>query len=102
MKTIAVVGLGYVGLGLATALSQKHKVIGYDINETRIKELRKHIDSNHLVEDNTLLSKNITYTHHLDDIKAANFYIVSVATPAYFYETPNLEPLISATKDVAR
>lgn len=101
MNKYAVIGLGYVGLGLATALSKKNIVIGYDINKTRIDELLHHVDSNNLIPLEELSSKNITYTHNLDDIKNANFFIVSVATPAYCYEIPDLQPLINASKNVA-
>lgn len=100
MKKYAVVGLGYVGLGLATALSKKYAVIGYDINKERIEELCDYVDRNNLITKDQLCNKNLSYTSHLDDIRVADFYIVSVATPAYHYEVPNLHPLISATKDV--
>lgn len=101
MKTYAVVGLGYVGLWLATALSKHNTVIAYDINKQRIQELRQHVDRNQLISKADLTHHNIVFTDTLLDIKPANFYIVSVATPAYFYETPNLEPLIGAVKDLA-
>ena len=99
IHTYAVVGLGYVGLGLATALAKHEQVIGYDIDKKRIQGLRNHVDKNKLIDKAELASKNIVYTSTLEDIKSATFYIVSVATPAYFYETPNLEPLINAVKD---
>ena len=102
MKTFAVVGLGYVGLGLAVALGKNHATIGYDINKERIRELQQHEDRNNLISKSDLAHKNLTYTHCVDDTKSANFYIVAVATPAYFYEFPNLEPVINATKDVGR
>lgn len=101
MKTYAVVGLGYVGLGLAVALGRHHPVLGYDINHQRIKELQQHLDTNQQVSTDDLLGVDVTFTHKLDDIKAANFYIIAVSTPAYFYETPNLEPLIKATEQIA-
>lgn len=94
-------GLGYVGLGLATSIGQKNSVIGYDINEQRIEELRRHMDRNCLVDRKELMSANILFTNKIEDIKDANFYIISVATPAYFYEIPNLEPLIAAVKQLA-
>ena len=101
MKSYAVMGLGYVGLGLATALSQKNSVIGYDINEQRIGELHQHVDTNRLVGRKELMRSTILFTNKIEDIKVANFYIISVSTPAYFYEVPNLEPLIAATKQLA-
>ena len=100
MKTYAVFGLGYVGLGLATSLSQKSTVIGYDINQERIHELQNHEDRNKLLTQNELSHGDITYTHHLAATKQANFYIVAVSTPAYFYEIPDLSPLIAATEQL--
>ena len=102
MKTFAVVGLGYVGLGLAVALSKKNTVIGYDIDCDRIQGLRQKKDKNNLVSKEELSKSTVVFTSILEDIKHANFYIISVATPAYFYETPNLKPLIGATEQLAR
>lgn len=101
MKTYVVVGLGYVGLGLATALSKNNTVLGYDIDESRIQELRKYLDRNELVELTELANSSLYFTNNIEEIKQANFYIIAVSTPAYFYETPNLEPLITATKNIA-
>lgn len=102
MLIYAVIGLGYVGLGLATALSKKNKVIGYDINELRVADLKNNIDSNNLLNKNQLIRSKVVYTNSLEDVKSANFYIVSVSTPAYFYETPNLDPLIFAVKQLGK
>jgi UDP-N-acetyl-D-galactosamine dehydrogenase len=102
MKTYAVVGLGYVGLGLAVALSKKNTVIGYDIDDARIQGLRQNKDRNNLVSTKELSKCTLLFTSTLNDIKPANFYIISVATPAYFYETPNLKPLIGATEQLAK
>lgn len=101
MKTLAVVGLGYVGLGLAFELSKTYKVIGYDISKKRINELRDNYDKNLLLSKQDLLKSKIQYTDSLKDIEVANFYIVTVSTPAYYYQLPNLKPLINATKDLA-
>lgn len=101
MTNFAVIGLGYVGLGLAVALSKKNSVIGYDINEKRIAALRQHIDYHQLIPSAELSSPSLIYTDKVLDIKSANFFIVSVATPAYFYESPNLKPLLGAVADLA-
>ena len=100
MKICAVIGLGYVGLGLAVSLSKKYQVIGYDINVERILALQNNIDNNQLMEQQELQTANITYTSQLQDLARANFYIISVSTPAYFYEMPNLEPLILAVQQL--
>ncbi len=99
----AVIGLGYVGLGLAIALSKTGPVVGYDINPKRIETLRQHIDLNQLFNESELASalKTLTLTDQIEAIQSANFYIISVATPAYYYEAPNLEPLVSATENLA-
>jgi len=101
MRTYAVVGLGYVGLGLVTALGKNNPVFGYDTNEKRILELRKHIDKNKQVDCKELSKSKVFYTHKIEDIKQANFFIITVSTPAFFYETPNLKPLMDATKKLA-
>jgi UDP-N-acetyl-D-galactosamine dehydrogenase len=100
MTHYAVVGLGYVGLGLAAALAKKHIVYAYDINKQRIKELQAYTDKNEQVEPCDLKNPKLHFTDCLEDIRGAVFYIVSVATPAYFYEMPDLEPLIKATKQL--
>ncbi len=101
MRIYAVIGLGYVGLGLATSLSKKYSVLGYDINELRLQELRQHTDRNKQIDSLELSRSNVIYTSNINDLEKANFYIVTVSTPAYFYETPNLEPLINATTSLA-
>ncbi len=101
MSKYGVVGLGYVGLGLAVALGKKQHVYGYDISSTRVEGLRRHNDSNGLINAEELKQAQVVYTNDIQDIHDANFFIVAVPTPAYFYEIPNLEPLIEATKQVA-
>lgn len=101
MKTYAIIGLGYVGLGLAVALAEKAQVIGYDINSKRIADLKNQHDTNYLISKKELSQVQIYFTDVLEEIKQANFYIVCVSTPAYYYETPDLEPLISSIKTVA-
>ena len=61
-RTVAVVGLGYVGLPLAVAFSKYFNVIGFDISKTRIEELKKNIDRTNEVNSNVLLSSNVQYT----------------------------------------
>ncbi|STX29742.1 protein capL [Legionella beliardensis] len=102
MKTIAIVGLGYVGLELAVSLSKKYRIIGYDILEQRIQELRAGHDRNNLVSDARLAKSLMTYTTDIQDIADATVYIVTVSTPAYYYLIPNLEPLLKATRDLSQ
>ena len=100
MEKYAVVGLGYVGLELALALGRHQSVFGYDINAERIKNLRNHVDQHQLIDQQIIEQSNVVYTSRLEDIKEATFFIVAVPTPAYFYEVPNLEPLMHASEHV--
>ncbi len=97
--TICVIGQGYVGLPLAVEFGKKYPTFGFDIKEDRIQELQNGIDSTlecspEELKEATLLS----YTTKLEDIAAANVYIVTVPTPIDEYKTPNLTPLIKASE----
>lgn len=100
MKTIAVVGLGYVGLDLAVSLAEHCETFGFDIDKKRIKELELNFDRNLILSTERLKKNDLTLTADVNRIKDANFFLITVSTPAYFYELPNLEPLISATKEI--
>ena len=99
---IAIIGLGYVGLPLAVEFSKKYKVIGFDINHSRIKELEKNNDSTLEVTSDALSSvrEKLNFTTNIDDTKECNIYIVSVPTPVDKFKKPNLEPLISSSKTI--
>jgi UDP-N-acetyl-D-galactosamine dehydrogenase len=96
---IALIGLGYVGLPLAVAFGKKFNVIGFDINETRVHELKQGNDIT--LETNSeeiKLATNLTFTTDLNEIKKCNVYIVTVPTPINQFKSPDLTPLLSATK----
>jgi len=99
---ICVVGLGYVGLPLALAFSNKDiKVIGYDTSLKRIKQLQKSIDKNGEFSKKELeKNKNLIFTNKKTDIKKSNIYIITVPTPVKKNKTPNLTPLLKASKTV--
>ena len=81
---IAVIGLGYVGLPLANALAEVYRVVGFDINKKRIKELNNGYDSTNELSSNQVneyLNENIIYTSSENKLKEANFFIVTVPTP---------------------
>lgn len=101
MTIIAVVGVGYVGLGLAIALSKTYKVFGFDTSEARIKELQQNWDKNRLIAEEELATSSIHFTHKLEEIKSANFFIITVSTPAHYYLLPDLTALENATKNIA-
>src|SRR5690606_30977559 len=101
-KSIAVIGLGYVGLPLALELSKKFKVFGFDINPKRVEMLKNNEDPSKEVEAHEIEDCNITFTHHLDDIKPCSFYIVAVPTPIDEAKNPDLKPLIGASTTVGK
>ena len=101
-KKIAIIGLGYVGLPLAVAFSKKFKVIGFDINQDRIQELKSGHDRTLEIEDHLLSSvlNNLSYSFNIQDIKDCNIYIITVPTPIDSANRPNLTPLINSSKTV--
>ena len=97
-KKICVIGLGYVGLPLAVEFGKKMSVMGYDINEPRIKELKSGIDSTLEVSDVELkAADNLSYSSKTEDIKDSNVYIVTVPTPIDKNKNPDLTPLEKAS-----
>jgi UDP-N-acetyl-D-glucosamine/UDP-N-acetyl-D-galactosamine dehydrogenase len=98
MNSIAVIGLGYVGLPLAVAFSEKYRVVGYDINEKRVNELKKDFDSTQQVSDEVFKQlKQLNFSTDPEDIKDCNIYIVTVPTPINQYKSPDLSHLLSAS-----
>jgi UDP-N-acetyl-D-glucosamine/UDP-N-acetyl-D-galactosamine dehydrogenase len=99
---IAVLGLGYVGLPLAIALSKAHgKLLGFDINESRIAALRQGFDHTGEIDKPTLENSLLTYSTHKPDLANANFYIVTVPTPIDEHNNPDLTPLRKASETIA-
>ena len=102
---IAVIGLGYVGLPMACALASKFQVVGFDINKKRIEELNSGYDSTNELSSyqvNQYLNKKIIYTDNVNTLAEANFFIVTVPTPINSDKTPNLKPVINASKTVSK
>lgn len=98
---IAIIGLGYVGLPLAVAFAEKYDVIGFDINEKRIAELRDGHDRTLEVEDDELLAaKRLSYTTSPDEISAAHVYIVTTPTPINEHKQPDLGPVLAASRTI--
>lgn len=113
-KTIAVIGLGYVGLPLAVEFAKKYPTIGFDINSKRVKELSEAIDTTLEVESEVLssvLSPNLIGlqnrssgffpTIDVMDISDANIFIITVPTPTDKNKRPVLTPLLKASETVA-
>jgi UDP-N-acetyl-D-galactosamine dehydrogenase len=99
---IAVIGLGYVGLPLAVEFAKKFPVVGFDISTPRITELRQGRDSSLEVSPEELAEVSMAYTDQLDDARDCNVYIVTVPTPIDEYKSPDLRPLISASRAVGQ
>ena len=101
-KKIAVIGLGYVGLPLALSLAKKFKVIGFDINETRVAKMKLHIDPSKELDSSEFIGRDILFTSNHDDLKTANFFIVAVPTPVDEHKVPDLTPVIKASHTVGK
>ena len=100
---IAIVGLGYVGLPLAVALSEHFQVIGYDISSDRVDSLKKGRDTTGEVESGRLSSNQfLTFTSDIDGIGGANTFIVTVPTPVDQFNVPDLTALKQASATIGR
>jgi UDP-N-acetyl-D-galactosamine dehydrogenase len=102
---ICIVGLGYVGLPLLNRFSTKgYSTTGFDINELRINELRDSIDSNNDIDISDLQNINLKsqITSSIENIKDCNVFIITVPTPINYDKTPDLAPIISATKLIGK
>lgn len=116
MKNIAIIGLGYVGLPLARLFATKYPVIGFDINQNRINELRSGTDSTLEVSDDVLqavlVNENPTASNiatnglfcsfDISDIQGCNYFIVTVPTPVDKNNRPDLTPLYKASETVGK
>lgn len=102
MKTLAIIGLGYVGLPLAVEFGKKYSVIGFDIYQQRIDELKSGFDRTLEVEEQELKSAQyLRYTTNILDLKEAQIYIVTVPTPIDASNKPDLTPIKKATQSIA-
>ena len=98
---IAVVGLGYVGLPLAIEFGSKRSVIGFDINETRINELKKGLDVTlETTQEEIKNAAHLSFTNKIEDIKECKIYIITVPTPIDQDKKPDLIPLKKASESV--
>ena len=101
--TIAVIGLGYVGLPLAVEFGKKFSTIGFDVNSRRIAELRAGNDVTLEVEPAELeASSNLSFTESVEEIADADVYIVTVPTPIDEHKRPDLGPVAAACETVGR
>ena len=100
---IAVIGLGYVGLPLAVEFGKKVPVIGFDIYQKRIDELKSGQDHTLEVSPEELKQANqLSYSANLEDLKSCNFFIVTVPTPIDEFKQPDLTPLVKASTSIGQ
>lgn len=98
---LAVVGLGYVGLPLAAAFGKKVPVIGFDINPTRVKELKANLDRTlEVTSDELKDSIHLSFTDLVGDLEGCNVFIITVPTPIDSARRPDFDPLLRASATI--
>src|SRR3954465_11384520 len=103
LATVAIVGLGYVGLPVAVAFGKERPTIGYALSKKRIENLRHHVDSTGEVATADLLeSKHFRATYYPAELAEADYIIIAVPTPINPARQPDLSPLESASEAVGR
>ncbi|HEV8079084.1 MAG TPA: nucleotide sugar dehydrogenase [Chitinophagaceae bacterium] len=101
-KKLAVIGLGYVGLPIALEFAKKLSVIGFDINEDRIKLMKKGIDPSNELDKEAFENCDINFTCDLEVVKTADFYIVAVPTPVDEHNVPDLYSVKKASETIGK
>ena len=100
--SIAVIGLGYVGLPLAIAFAKKYPTSGFDISKNRIRELKDNFDNTLEVSRSKIKKSNLTLTDDINSLKNVDVFIVTVPTPVNSRKKPDLSFLESACQDIAK
>ncbi len=102
-KAIAVIGLGYVGMPIAVAFANEGvNVIGYDLNKSKIELYKTGVDPTNEVGDEVIKKTAVKFTCDEKELQEAKFYIVAVPTPVNQDHTPDLSPVIGASKIIGR
>ena len=101
-KSLAVIGLGYVGLPIALEFAKKIKVIGFDINASRVEMMRNGIDPSNELDSSHFKNCDIEFTNDLDVLRKASFYIVAVPTPVDDSNVPDLVPVQRASETIGK
>jgi UDP-N-acetyl-D-galactosamine dehydrogenase len=101
-KTIAVVGLGYVGLPIALEFAKFFRVIGFDINPERVELMKQGTDPSRELPDEAFHECDISFTSNPDDLQAAHFFVVAVPTPVDDHKVPSLKYLESASTIIGK
>ncbi|MHB8166438.1 MAG: nucleotide sugar dehydrogenase, partial [Sulfuricella sp.] len=103
MDTIAIVGLGYVGLPLAVEFGKKYKTIGFDLSSEKVDSYKRYIDpANEISEEDLRAASNLTVTTDPTVLSEASFIIIAVPTPVNQAHQPDFGPLIAASSTVGR
>ncbi|NQX91864.1 MAG: nucleotide sugar dehydrogenase [Flavobacteriales bacterium] len=100
--TLAVVGLGYVGLPIALEFARKIKVLGFDINAERVEMMKNNIDPSKELDSSAFDGCDIEFSSDPEDLKKANFFVVAVPTPINESNQPDLRPVLGASKTVGQ
>lgn len=97
-ESLAVLGLGYVGLPLAVAFAKRVRVIGFDLNKEKIALYRQGVDPTLEVGDEAIRSTSVEFTVDDSRLREAKFHIVAVPTPINQDKTPDLSPVVAASR----
>lgn len=101
-EKLAIIGLGYVGLPIALEFARRISVIGFDINEKRIEQMRRHIDPSNELEAAAFEGCDIEFTSSLDVLRQAKFFVVAVPTPVDDHNVPDLKPVKKASETIGK
>ncbi len=101
-RSIGIVGLGYVGLPVAVEFGMSKQVVGFDINESRLNELKNGLDQTNEVESDYLKKSEVIYTNEISKLSECDFIIVAVPTPVDDSKKPDLTPLLKASETVGK
>src|SRR5690606_12291148 len=102
-KKIAVIGLGYVGLPLAAAFAKKYEVIGFDMNQNRINELKAGKDHTlELTEKQLREAEKLVFTSDAELLKSCTIFIITVPTPIDSFKNPDINLLLKASHTVGK
>ncbi len=99
-KTLAVIGLGYVGLPIALEFARHFRVIGYDLNRERLEQMKRGEDPSRELSKTDFEGRDITFTNQLEELAKAHFFVVAVPTDIDEHKVPDLGPLKRAASDL--
>ena len=101
-EKLSLIGLGYVGMPIAVAFAKKVQVIGFDINDSKVRMYKKGVDMTREVGDEALKETTVDFTSDASRLREAKFHIVAVPTPVNNDHTPDLTPVESATRTLGK